>query len=89
MTEDEYVEYLEDERRHFAWVMQHHGDMTPAEAGAAALKRYPYEPSEAPYRGLIFHDEAWHWAMLQIHGELYWTKHPELLNPPHEYTALS
>ncbi|GAA1023440.1 MULTISPECIES: hypothetical protein [Amycolatopsis] len=46
MTEEEYVDNLEDERRHFAWVMQHR-------------------------------------------GELYWTKHPELLNPPPEYTALS
>ncbi|WP_279630359.1 hypothetical protein [Amycolatopsis circi] len=38
MTEDEYVE---DERRHFAWIMQHHSEITPAEAEAATLERYP------------------------------------------------
>ncbi|WP_406673847.1 hypothetical protein WBK31_35620 [Nonomuraea sp. N2-4H] len=41
-----------------------------------------------PYRGLVFHDEAWHWAMLGIYGERYWVAHPELADPPPEYRAL-
>ncbi|GAA2083286.1 hypothetical protein [Actinomadura alba] len=87
-TEDEYVEYLHGERRSFAWVMQRYGSFTPAEAEAAALKHYPYEASDAPFRGLIFHDLSWHWAMLAIHGGSYWVEHPELVNPSPEYEAL-
>jgi hypothetical protein len=86
--EDEYVEYLRDERRRFAWVLQQHGGLSPADAESAALERYPYEADNVPFRGLIFHDEAWHWAMLRIHGDLYWREHPELVEPPSEYSAL-
>lgn len=72
-SEDEYVRYLRAERRRFAWVMEHHGGLSQTEARAAALERCPYEASDDPHRGLIFHDEAWHWAMLRIHqNEPYW-----------------
>jgi hypothetical protein len=87
VTEDEYVAYLRDERRLFAWCMRHHGGRTPDEAEAEARERYPYEPADAPFRGLIFHDEAWHWAMLRLHGELYWLARPELRTPPPDYPA--
>ncbi|MET9657543.1 hypothetical protein [Streptomyces sp. NPDC006510] len=87
-SEAEYSEYLRDERRRYAWVMRRHGDLTPTEARAAALDRYPYESSDAPYRGLIFHDEAWHWAMLAIHGDRYTVEYPELAGPSAEYMAL-
>lgn len=87
-TEDEYVEYLHGERRGFAWAMQQNGGCTPAQAEAAALKRYPYEASDTPFRGFIFHDHSWHWAMLAIHGDFYWVEHPELLDPPPEYRVL-
>jgi hypothetical protein len=86
--EEECVEYLADERRRFAWVMRRYGGMTPAQADAAALERYPYEPPDAPFRDLIFHDESWHWAMLKIHGQDYPRTHPELVHPPAEYRAL-
>ncbi|WP_020665028.1 hypothetical protein [Amycolatopsis benzoatilytica] len=90
MTSDEteYVEYLEGERRRFAWVMRHYGGKSAKEAEAAALDAYPYEAADNPYRGLVFHDEAWHWAMLQIHPGYYWIDHPELARPPEEYDAL-
>ncbi|MFP3988870.1 hypothetical protein U9R90_15475 [Streptomyces sp. E11-3] len=87
-SEAEYLEYLQVERRCYAWVMRRHGDLTLAESWAAALACYPYEPSDAAYRGLVFHDEAWHWAMLAIHGERYTVEHPELAQPSAEYTAL-
>lgn len=86
--EDEYVAYLAGERRRFAWVMHRYGGLTAAQADAAALERYPYEASDAPYRGLVFHDEAWHWAMLKIHGNNYTVTHPEMVLPPAEYKAL-
>jgi hypothetical protein len=53
------------------------------------MERYPYEASDAPYRGLVFHDVAWHWAMLKIHQDPYWLAHPELASPPAEYNALN
>lgn len=87
-TEEEYVAYLAGERRRFAWVMHGYGSLTTAEADASALDLYPYEPPEAPFRGLVFHDEAWHWAMLKIHGQDYPRTHPELASPPAEYTVL-
>ncbi|GIF04739.1 hypothetical protein [Actinoplanes siamensis] len=86
-SEEEYVECLREERRRFAWVMQHYGNLDAVQAEMAAEKRYPFEASAAPYRGLIFHDEAWHWAMLAIHGDAYWVSHPHLAEPPAEYES--
>jgi hypothetical protein len=81
-------DYLGGERRRFAWVMQRHGGLTAAEAEAAALEQYPYEASDVPYRWLVFHDRAWHWAMLRIYQDLYWVEHPDLARPSAEYRAL-
>ena len=60
--EQEYVAYLENERANYAWTLQHYGDMSADEAVEAALASYPYEPPDAPYRGLHFNKEAWYWA---------------------------
>ena len=87
-SEDEYVQYLRDERRRYAWVMQQYGALDVIEAELAAVRRYPFEASDAPNRGLVFHDEAWHWAMREIHGDKYWISHPRLVEPPAEYEAL-
>jgi len=86
--ETEYLDYLQSERHGYAWVMQNHGGLSPQEAREAALGRYPYEPADAPYRELIFHDEAWHWAMLAIFGDRYPAEHPELVVPSPDYRAL-
>lgn len=86
--EAEYVEHLEGERRRYAWVMRRHGGLTEPQACAAALECYPYEPRDAHCRGLVFHDEAWHWAMLALHGGSYWVERPELGLPSAEYEAL-
>ncbi|MFI9556015.1 hypothetical protein [Nonomuraea endophytica] len=87
-TEDEYVAQLRDERRRFTWVIRQHGGLVPAAAEEAALQRYPYEAEGTPYRGMIFHDEAWHWAMLKIYGDNYVVDHPELGTPSADYRAL-
>lgn len=29
-------------------------------------------------RGSLFHDSAWHWAMLHVVGEQYWQRRPDL-----------
>ena len=87
-TEAEYAAYLADERRRYAWVMWRHGGLSPAAARAAALEWYAHEPADAPYRGLVFHDEAWHWAMLALHGARYPEDHPELAVPSAAYRAL-
>ncbi|MFJ4435031.1 hypothetical protein [Streptomyces sp. NPDC088923] len=84
-SEEEYLTYLREERAAFASVLERHGSRTPDEARAQALAAYPYEPPDAPYRGLVFHDEAWHWAMLHLHGPHYWRERPELLDPTREY----
>ena len=86
-TEDAYVQYLRRERARFAWVMRTYGAMSSAQADESADRRYPYEPPGA-YRGLVFHDEAWHWAMRALKGEQYWLRHPELAKPPDAYRVL-
>lgn len=83
--EEEYLRYLEGERRAFAWVLRTYGTLDPHRARDESLKRYPYQPPDAPFRGLIFHDEAWHWAMLHLQGEGYWRTRPDLAHPPQEY----
>lgn len=82
--ESKYLAYLERERRLFAWTLRQYGSFTEVAADDAALARYPYE-APGDYRGLIFHDEAWHYAMIRIHGEQYWIAHPGLQAPPPEY----
>ncbi|WP_328389246.1 hypothetical protein [Nocardia sp. NBC_00416] len=80
-SEDEYVETLQLERRRFAWVQERYLGKTPAEAAAAALDFYKYEPPGTPYRDLVFHDHAWHWAL----PGYYWKTHPELARPCEAY----
>ncbi|MFJ8011315.1 hypothetical protein [Streptomyces sp. NPDC096339] len=87
-SEARYLDNLHAERRAYAWVMEHHGGLPATEAMEAALDCYPYEPADTPYRGLVFHDEAWHWAMPAIHGDRYVTEHPELVHPSPGYLAL-
>ncbi|WP_386066307.1 hypothetical protein ACFJIW_17440 [Tahibacter sp. UC22_41] len=89
--EDEtgYADYLEQERVLFAWCLRTVAGMPAAEAREAAEAFYDYEPASNPYRGLVFHDEAWHWAMLRIAGPDYWTTQPSLAQPSAEYRRLS
>lgn len=69
-------------------MMKRYGDLTSAQAEAAALDWYPYEPSNEPFRGLVFHEDAWGWAMQRIYGDCYWVDRPELAQPSPEYEAL-
>lgn len=85
--EAEYQEYLASERHMFAWVLVRYGSIAEDRAEELARERYPTEPADAPYRGLIFHDEAWHWGMLALRGEHYWIAAPSLESPPPEYRA--
>jgi hypothetical protein len=84
-TEEKYVSYLEGSRHMFAWCLVTYGETSWPDAIAEAVKFYRYEPPDKPYRGLAFHDESWHWAMLKLHGERYWKSHPELEKASAEY----
>ena len=87
MPEAEYQELLAGERHMFAWVLVRYGEVAESRAEELARERYPSELADAPYRGLIFHDEAWHWGMLALRGEGYWVVDPSLERPPPEYRA--
>jgi len=87
-NESEYKDYLITERRGYAWVLVKYGNRTEVEAIKEAEEFYNYEPKHKEFRGLIFHDEAWHWAMRKIFGERYWVSHPELEQPSVEYNDL-
>lgn len=84
--EREYREYLAAERSLYAWCLITHGGFSPPDAKAAAEQFYVYEPPNK-YRGLVFHDYSWHWAMLQVIGPFYWLSHPELASPSSAYEA--
>ncbi|MDR0215408.1 MAG: hypothetical protein LBE51_19120 [Acidovorax sp.] len=84
-SEEEYCCYLAAERHLYAFVLREHGGFSALEAEKEALERYPYESADDEYRGLIFHDESWHWAMLRLHGERYWDDRSELRQPSEAY----
>ena len=84
-SEEEYCRYLEAERHLYAFVLREHGGLPEADAQKQALERYPYEAADDEFRALIFHYEAWHWAMLHLYGERYWDARPELETPSQAY----
>lgn len=81
-TEEEYKNYLIAERRGYAWALVNYGDYTQEDANQLAEEFYQLEPRDE----LVFHDQAWHWAMLKIFGSNYWIDQPDLLKPPAGYT---
>jgi hypothetical protein len=87
--EKAYLEYLACETHMFAWCLITHGGIPLSAARAEAEQFYAYESATEPFRGIIFHDEAWHWAMLKLFGERYWMSHPELESPSTDYRVES
>ena len=73
-----YTRYLESERRLFAWCLVRFGGHSSQVAESKALERYPYESPTEPYRGIMFHNLAWDWAMIELFGDGYWQRRPEL-----------
>jgi hypothetical protein len=84
-----YVGYLNAERHLFAWCLVTHGSFSWRDAKSQAEQFYRFEPASEPYRGLVFHDEGWHWAMLKLFGERYWLARPDLESPSADYRAES
>jgi hypothetical protein len=84
-SEDEYRNCLECERILFAWCLVQLGGYQTDAAQRKSEERYPYEPADAPYRGLVFHNSAWTWAMEELHGHGFWWSQPELQTPSPEY----
>lgn len=87
--EQEYLETLEHERHMFAWCLEHIGNLPKNIANEQAMAFYAYEPASAENRGLVFHDEAWHWAMLRIKGDGYWQNNRQIERPSEDYNAES
>jgi hypothetical protein len=87
--EDEYLSYLDAERRLFAWCLVRFGRYSQVDAAKRANARYPYESSQEPYRWVMFHNLAWDWAMLELYGSGYWRSSPELAQPSDQYREKS
>lgn len=77
--ETDYCKTLEHGRKMYAWCLVQLNGIDAAEAKARAEKRYPYQAPGTPYRGIIFHEDSFHIAMLDTHGNCYWVNKPELL----------
>ena len=85
----EYLRYLAGERHMFAWTLRRYGGLSAQAAKQRALEFYPQEPLANEYRWLVFHDSAWHWAMIDVFGEQYWIARPDLVRSDAEYQAES
>ena len=68
----------------YSWCLVHYGNYSDVEALKESESFYKYQPP-GEYRGLVFHDEAWHCAMLKVFGECYWKLRPDLGSPCPEY----
>lgn len=84
-VEAEYIIYLLHERRLFAWCLMRYGEFDVAEAYREAAKLYPYYSAIQMDREDVFHEEAWHWAMVKLFGNNYTKEYPTLAHPPYEY----
>lgn len=89
--EDEasYLDGLEHERHMYAWCSMRHGGRSPEAAAREAAAFYAYEPASNETHDLVFHDPAWDWAMLHLHGNCYWLSERTLETPTAEYWAES
>jgi hypothetical protein len=83
--ESEYLAQLAEERHLYKWCLMKYAVIDCDSAEKESIEFYPYEETEVHIRGLVFHDEAWHWAMLRVYGENYWVKNPGLEKPSIEY----
>lgn len=81
---------IEDARHLFAWCLIHYGQVPPESAREQAREFYPDQTPGCRYeREMLFHDEAWHWAMLRVVGDFYWIERPELAGASLEYDTES
>ncbi len=87
--EAEYIIYLLHERRLYAWCLINYGQMQVHESYQEASKLYQYYPFDQEDREDVFQEEAWHWAMVKLFGNDYASKHPQLADPPYQYSQES
>ena len=85
-SEEEYKSQLEEQRHMYSWCLQNIGGYSETQASKKAQEFYKYEPVSEKHRNLVFHNDAWHWAMLYLKGEQYWVKYPELESETKEYS---
>jgi hypothetical protein len=83
--EADYRQRLHVERHMYAWTLVHTAGVEEAGAATRAEERYKLLPASDRYREMIFHDEAWHIAMLDLHGNCYWHREPGLEKSPEAY----
>ena len=73
--EVDYLRYLKADRALYAWCLSRVGGVPADEAATRAEARLPYEPPDAPYRGMIHHAGAWEIAMSDVFQDH--TRRPE------------
>ncbi len=83
--ETDYLRRLDHERHMFVWCLARYGGLSPEAAAEQAAGFYAYHSPDDEHRSLVFHDEAWHWAMLQVRGAHYWKTHPQLASAGVDY----
>ena len=85
MKEEEYLKQLKQQRHMFEWCLLNIGTFSQEKIESASNRLFSYKPESDRYRWLVFHDDAWHWAMLEIKGEGYWRTYPNLERASIEY----
>ena len=84
-TEAEYQVLLVQQGHMYEWCLKNIGNLSEKDARKEAKEFYKYEPVSEKLRWLVFHEDAWHWAMLKIKGENWWVDFPELKEANAEY----
>jgi hypothetical protein len=84
-TEEKYLVLLKHQRHMYKWCLQNIGNLPEGDARKEAETFYKYEPVEEKHRWIVFHEDAWHWAMLKLKGENWWLDFPELKEANTEY----
>ncbi len=80
-----YSEQIRIEKHMYKWCLIKYGSLNHELADKQANDFYNFESEDNEYKYIVFHEEAWHWAMIKIHGENYWIVDPSLKSIPSEY----
>jgi len=86
LSEEEYNSMLKQQSHMYDWCLRNIGKYSREEAKAETEEFYTYESPKESSRGLFFHEDAWHCAMLRLQGEQYWLSFSELEKESFEYS---
>jgi hypothetical protein len=80
-----YCRRMSAERHMYAWTLVHAAGTERSAAEDRASQKYRLRPPGPHATDMRLHEEAWHLAMLDLHGNCYWHRQPGLERAPAAY----